>query len=100
MRAARAPRLVALALGAAGAALDDPLLNLPVAQLHVLRVLLQEGVQPIKGALVREGHWEEHVVLAVLGRRGLRNGDVCLGSLLQGVAGKGQRCERRWAEVY
>mmetsp|Transcript_147064 Transcript_147064/g.472270 ORF Transcript_147064/g.472270 Transcript_147064/m.472270 type:complete len:232 (-) Transcript_147064:955-1650(-) len=45
-------------------ALDAPLEKRPVAQLGVLGVLLQEAVEPLKGALVRQADREQHLGLA------------------------------------
>mmetsp|Transcript_39748 Transcript_39748/g.101057 ORF Transcript_39748/g.101057 Transcript_39748/m.101057 type:complete len:487 (-) Transcript_39748:138-1598(-) len=64
-------RLVVGALDPSGlddAALCGPLQDGAVRELRVTRVLLQEHVQPIEGALVRQAHREDDLVLGILRR--------------------------------
>mmetsp|Transcript_58751 Transcript_58751/g.188920 ORF Transcript_58751/g.188920 Transcript_58751/m.188920 type:complete len:220 (+) Transcript_58751:1656-2315(+) len=89
-----------VALWLPDAALDCPFLDLPIAELHVLRILVQETVKPVEGALVRKGHGKKHLILAILGHGRLHLLDVSLRSLLHHAALEGQGCHRLGPEVH
>mmetsp|Transcript_75794 Transcript_75794/g.190641 ORF Transcript_75794/g.190641 Transcript_75794/m.190641 type:complete len:603 (-) Transcript_75794:53-1861(-) len=79
------------------AALLAPVQDGPVAKFCVLRILLQEHVQPIKSALVGQANWKKHLVL-----RGLRcwiHNNILRRRLLNGAAFEGQRRLQCWAEI-
>mmetsp|Transcript_44860 Transcript_44860/g.95597 ORF Transcript_44860/g.95597 Transcript_44860/m.95597 type:complete len:300 (-) Transcript_44860:252-1151(-) len=82
------------------AALRRPLLDFPVAEFYVLRIVLQEGIQPIKSALIREPHGKQDVILPTLGGRGCGNLDVGLGGVLHTSASEWQGLQRLRPEVH
>mmetsp|Transcript_54869 Transcript_54869/g.153017 ORF Transcript_54869/g.153017 Transcript_54869/m.153017 type:complete len:387 (+) Transcript_54869:1300-2460(+) len=79
-------------------ALRGPLLNLAVAELCVLRVLLQEAVHEIKGGLVWDRHGEHHGALVL--RQNLRQLSVRLRRVLDGAACERKCLQGRRAEVH
>mmetsp|Transcript_69278 Transcript_69278/g.195557 ORF Transcript_69278/g.195557 Transcript_69278/m.195557 type:complete len:598 (-) Transcript_69278:41-1834(-) len=76
-----------------------PLDDLAVRELHILRVLLQEGVQPLEGALVGEADRQNDLVLPVLALRCLRLDGVGVGCSAQHAAREGKRLDGLGAPV-
>mmetsp|Transcript_23347 Transcript_23347/g.67585 ORF Transcript_23347/g.67585 Transcript_23347/m.67585 type:complete len:329 (-) Transcript_23347:225-1211(-) len=89
-----------LAAGAGQAALLGPVHERPVTELHIVRMRFQEHVQPIEGALIRQAHGEQDLVLAILRlsrrRQHVRILDRCI---LDHPALEGQGPEQRRAKV-
>mmetsp|Transcript_45614 Transcript_45614/g.74060 ORF Transcript_45614/g.74060 Transcript_45614/m.74060 type:complete len:357 (-) Transcript_45614:153-1223(-) len=84
-------------LGLDEATVHRPVDDLSVAQLHIVGVLLQEAIQPIEGALVRQAYRKDHFELLVL--VWCRHSD-CVGlrcildhAALEGKRGHGLRTE-------
>mmetsp|Transcript_118432 Transcript_118432/g.330366 ORF Transcript_118432/g.330366 Transcript_118432/m.330366 type:complete len:220 (+) Transcript_118432:1630-2289(+) len=98
-------RLVARALPASDfglpeAAAGSPLQDLSVAQLHEVRIFLEEGVEPVERALVWDCHREHDLVLSILGLRRRHGHHIGLRGCLQHPTLEGQRLCWLWPKEH
>mmetsp|Transcript_4110 Transcript_4110/g.11434 ORF Transcript_4110/g.11434 Transcript_4110/m.11434 type:complete len:338 (-) Transcript_4110:26-1039(-) len=84
----------------ADAALRYPLHYHAVAQLEILRVLLDEEVEPVEGALVGDANGEHDLVLAIGRLRGLGHCHIGVDGVRHHAARERQRRQRHRAAIH
>mmetsp|Transcript_128213 Transcript_128213/g.356817 ORF Transcript_128213/g.356817 Transcript_128213/m.356817 type:complete len:248 (+) Transcript_128213:81-824(+) len=81
---------VRVGLGPPQATPHSPVDNRPLAQLGVPRVPLEEPIQPLEGAFIRQHHREHDLVLPIFGHCVGSHHHIIHCSILHHAAGKGQ----------